>query len=76
MSFSYLLTPKFVNMSCFIDPTFYECATWQHCECATCHQTTGQMFDLHNCNIVEMFNLHSCNLVEIVIIFLVDVMFS
>jgi hypothetical protein len=46
----------------------------QHCECATSHQTIGQMFDSHNCNIVEMFNLHSCNLVEIVIIFLADVM--
>jgi hypothetical protein len=35
-----------------------------------------KMFDLHSYNIVEMFNLHNCNLVEIVIIFLVDVMFS
>jgi hypothetical protein len=26
--------------------------------------------------IVEMLNLHNCNLVEVVIIFLVDVMFS
>jgi hypothetical protein len=41
-----------------------------------CHQTIGQMFNLHNYNIVEMFNLHNCNLVEIVIIFLADVMFS
>jgi hypothetical protein len=41
-----------------------------------CHQTIGQMFNLHSRNIVEMFNLLSYNLVEIVIIFLVDVMFS
>jgi hypothetical protein len=34
------------------------------------------MFDLHSYNIAEMFNLHSCNLLEIVIIFLVNVMFS
>jgi hypothetical protein len=45
-------------------------------ECDTCHQTIGQMFDLHSYNIVEMFNLHSCNLVEIVIIFLANVMLS
>jgi hypothetical protein len=80
VSFNYLLTLKFVSMPCviqlFIDPTFYECATCQHYECATCHQTMGQMFNLHNCNIVEMFNLHSCNLVEIVIIFLANAMFS
>ncbi len=60
----------------FVDPTFYEFTTCQHCECATCHQIIGQMFDLHNYNIVEMFNSHSCSLVEIVIIFLVDVMLS
>jgi hypothetical protein len=41
-----------------------------------CHQTIGQMFDLHNCNTIEMLNLHSCNIIEIAIIFLADVMFS
>jgi hypothetical protein len=41
-----------------------------------CHQTTSQMLNLHNYNIVEMFNLYSCNLVEIIIVILVDVMFS
>jgi hypothetical protein len=65
-----------VSFNYFLTPTFYECAKCQHCECATCHQTTGQMFDLHSYNIVEMFNLHSCNLVEIVIIFLANVMLS
>jgi hypothetical protein len=74
--FNYLLTPKFVSMpgviQLLIDPTFYERAMCQHCECATCHQTIGQ----HSCNIVEMFNLHSYNLVEIVIISLVDVMLN
>jgi hypothetical protein len=24
------------------------------CEHATCHQTIGQMFNLHNCNLVEI----------------------
>jgi hypothetical protein len=72
VSFNYLLTLNFANMpgviQLFIDPTFYECAT--------CHQTTGQMFNLHSCNIVKMFNLYSCSLVAIVILFLVNVMFS
>jgi hypothetical protein len=34
----------------------------QHYDYATRHETTGQMF-----------NLHSCNLIEIVIIFLDDI---
>jgi hypothetical protein len=49
----------------FVDPTFHECVTCQHYECAMCHQTIGQMFNLHN-----------YNLVEIVIIFLANVMLS
>jgi hypothetical protein len=80
MLFNYLLNPKIVNMphviSLLIDPTFYECAMCQHCGCATCHQTTNQLLDLHNCNIVEMFNLHNYNLVEILIIFLANIMLS
>ncbi len=65
-----------MSFKLLVNPKFYECATCQHCECATCHQTNSQMFDLHSGNIVEMFNLHNCNLVEIVIIFLVNVMLS
>jgi hypothetical protein len=66
---NYLLTLKFVSMphviQLFVDPTFHECVTCQHYECAMCHQTIGQMFNLHN-----------YNLVEIVIIFLANVMLS
>jgi hypothetical protein len=61
VSFNYLLTPHFMNVP------RVNIVNVPHVTkpLATC-----------SIYIVEMLNLHNCNLVEVVIIFLVDVMFS